>query len=77
MKIKMNQLERYHSEDCLRFRYLPFSTNGTYLSDDNCLFQNVMRVNSEPSDIKACHPLGRGSPFDPPQIIAKFLYFEQ
>ena len=77
IKIKVNQIERYQSKDCLIFRNLPFSTSGTYLSDVICLIQNVLNVNIEPSDIKACHPLGRGSPFNPPPIIAKFLYFEQ
>ena len=62
IKIKLNQLERYQSKDCLIFRNLPFSTIGTYLSDVICLIQNVLNVNIEPSDIKACHPLGRGSP---------------
>ena len=67
IKIKVNQPERYQSKDCLIFRNLPFSTSGTYLSDVICLIQNVLNVNIEPSDIKACHPLGRGSPFNPPQ----------
>ena len=77
IKIKVNQLKRYQSKDCLIFRNLPFSTSGTHLSDVICLIQNVRNVNIEPSDIKACHPLGRRSPFNPPPIIAKFLYFEQ
>ena len=77
MKIKVNQLARYQSNDCLKFRNLPLTTNGSYQSDVICLIQNVLNMNIEPSDIKACHPLGRGSPFNPPPIIAKFLYFEQ
>ena len=77
MKIKVNQLERYQSKDCLIFRNLPFSSNGTYLSDVIDLIQNALNVNIEPRDLKACHPLGRGSPFNPPTVIAKFVYFDQ
>ena len=77
MKVKVHQLERYQSKDCFLFRTLPFNTNGAYLSDFNCLIQNVLNVNFEPSDIKACHPLGRRSPFNPAPIISKFLYFWQ
>ena len=77
MKIKVNQLERYQSKDCLIFRNLPFSSNGTYLSDVIDLIQNVLNVNIEPRDLKTCHPLGRGSPFNPPPVIAKFVYFDQ
>ena len=36
-----------------------------------------MNVNIEPRNLKACHALGRGSPFNPPPVIAKFLYFDQ
>ena len=50
MKIKVNQLERYQSKDCLIFRNLPFSSNGTSLSDDIDLIQNVLNVNIEPRD---------------------------
>ena len=64
MKVKVNQLERSD------FLNLPFSSNGTYLSDVIDLIQNVLNVNIEPRDLKACHPLGRGSPFNPPPIIA-------
>ena len=77
IKVKVNQIERYQSKYCLIFRNLPSSTNGTYLSDVFCLIQNGLNVNIEPTDIKACHPLGRESPFNPPPIITKFLYFEQ
>ena len=77
MKIKVNQLEKYQSKDCLIFRNLPFSSNGTYLSDVIDLIQNVLNVNIEPRDLKACHPLGRGSPFNPPPVISKFVYFDQ
>ena len=48
MKIKVNQLERYQSKNCLIFRNLPFSSNGTYLSDVIDLIQNVLNVNIEP-----------------------------
>ena len=77
MKIKVKQLERYQSKDCLIFRNLSFGSNGTYLSVVIDLIQNVLNVNIEPRDLKGCHPLGKGSPFNPPPVIAKFVYFDQ
>ena len=77
MKIEVNQLERYQLKDCLIFRNLPFSSNGTYFSYVIDLIQNVLNVNIKTRDLKECHPLGRGSPFNPPPVIAKFVYFDQ
>ena len=77
MKIKLNQLNRYQSKDCLFVRNLPFSSNRTYLSDVIDIIQNVLNVNIEPRGLKACHPLVRGLPFNPPPFIAKFVYFDQ
>ena len=37
----------------------------------------MLDLNIEPRDLKVCHPLGRGSPFNPPPVIAKFVYFDQ
>ena len=59
MKIKINQLESDQSKYCLIFRNQPFSSNGTYLSEVTDLIQNVLNVNIEPCNLKACHPLGR------------------
>ena len=77
MKIKLNQLKRYQSKDCLFFCNLPIGSNGTYLSGVIDLIQNVLNVNIEPRDLKACHPLIRGLPLNPPPVIAKFVYFDQ
>ena len=59
MKIKVNQLERYQSKDCLIFRNLPFSSNGTHLSHVNDLIQNVLNVNIEPRDLKSVPSVGQ------------------
>ena len=77
MKIKVNQLEIYQSKDCLIFRNLPFSSNETYLSDLIDLIRSLLNVKTEPRDLKACHLLGRGLPFNPPPAIAKFVYFDK
>ena len=71
MKNKVNQIERHQSKDCLIFRNLPFSSNVSYLSVVIDLIQNVLNVKIEQRDLKACHLLGRGSPFNPSPVIAK------
>ena len=73
LRIKVSQLERYQSKDCLIFSNLQFSSNETYLSDVINYIQNVLNFNIEPRDLKAYHPLGRGWPFNPSPAIAKFV----
>ena len=77
VKIKVNQLERYESKDRLIFRNLPIGANGSLIMDVVAFIRNVMQVECEPHDLKACHALGNGTTQQPPGIVAKFLYNDQ
>ena len=77
VKIKVNQLERYSSKDCLIFRNLPTRSNGSYLQDIVAFIREVLQVEIEPYDIKACHSLGPANHGKSPTIGTKFVYFDQ
>ena len=75
--IKVNELERYESKDCLIFHNLPIGQHGSYLSDTVAFMRNILQVNICEEDLKACHPLGKGTSSYPPKIVAKFIYNDQ
>ena len=75
--IKVNELERYESKDCLIFHNLPIGQHGSYLSDTVVFMRNILQVNICEEDLKACHPLGNGTSSYPPKIVAKFIYNDQ
>ena len=77
MTIKVNELERYESKDCLFFKKLPIGANGSYLADIVAFIREMLHVQICEEDLKACHPLGRGANGNFLKIIANFLYNDQ
>ena len=77
LNIKVNELERYQSKDCLIFRNLPIGSNGSILEDTLAFIRDIMYVDIQACDLKACHALGPVVTDKPPAIIAKFVYFDQ
>ena len=75
MTIKVNELERYESKDCLIFHNLPVGLHGSSISDTVAFIRDVLQVHIVEEDLKACHPLGRASNGRSPSIIAKFICF--
>ena len=74
LNIKVNELERYQSKDCLIFRNLPI---GSILEDTLAFIRDIMYVDIQACDLKACHALGSVVIDKPPAIIAKIVYFDQ
>ena len=77
LKNKLNDVERYQSEDCIIFRNLPFLSNRNVAQDVVHFKKAALGVRMDCFALAACHPLERiDDARQPPATIAKFLYFD-
>ena len=72
---KVNEMERYSSKDCVIMQNLPLRS-GNFTQDVLTFFNEIMGVEVNSYDLKACHPLGPVSQNQKCVIIVKFVYFE-
>ena len=72
---KVNEMERYSSKDCVILQNLPLRS-GNFTQDVLAFFNEVMGVEENSYDLKACHPLGPVSRNQKCAFIVKFVYFD-
>ena len=72
---KVNEMERYSSKDCVILQNLPLRS-GNFTQDVLAFFNEVMGVEVNSCDLKACHPLGPVSQNQKCVVIVKFVYFD-
>ena len=73
---KVNEMERYSSKDCFILQNLPLRS-GNFTQDVLTFFNEVMGVEANSYDLKACHPLhGPVSQNQKCVVIVKFVYFD-
>ena len=72
---KVNEMERYSSKDCVILQYLPLRF-GNFTQDVLAFFNEVMGVEVNSNDLKACHSLGPVSQNQKCVVIVKFVYFD-
>ena len=77
LNIKVNELQRYQSKDCLVFRNVPIGGNGSLIEDVVAIIRDFMMVDICAADMKACHALGPVSFQRPSSIIVKFISCDQ
>ena len=75
LEVKVNELERYSSKDCVIIQNLPM-LHGNIIRDVLDLFNNILGLDVSDYDLKACHPLGIASRNQKTSVIVKFMYFE-
>ena len=72
---KNNEMERYSSKDCIILQNLPLRS-GNFTQDFLTFFNEVMGVEVNSYDLKACHPLSPVSQNQKCMVIVKFVYFD-
>ena len=73
---KLNDVERYQSQDCIIIRHFPLLSNRNVTEDVVHFVRTVLGVQMDSFALSTCHPLGRKDDArQPPAVIAKFLYF--
>ena len=72
---KVNEMERYSSNDCVILQNLTLYS-GNFTQDVLAFFNDVMGVEVNSYDLKACHPLGAVSQNQKHVVIVKFVYFD-
>ena len=72
---KVNEMERYSSKDCVILQNL-LLRSGNFTQDVLTFFNEVMGVEVNSYDLKACHPLGPVSLNQKCVVIVKFVYFD-
>ena len=75
LEVKVNELERYSSKDCVIIQNLPM-LHGNIIRDVLDLFNNILGLDVSDYDLKTCHPLGIVSRNQKKSVIVKFVYFE-
>ena len=75
LEVKVNELERYSSKDCVIIQNLSM-LHGNTIRDLLDLFNNVLGLDVSDYDMKASHPLGIVSRNQKTSVIVKFVYFE-
>ena len=72
---KVNEMEIYSSKDCVILQNLPLRS-GNFTQDVLTFLNEVMGVEVNSYDLKACHPLGPVSQNQKCVVIVKFVYFD-
>ena len=72
---KVNEMERYSSKDCVILQNLPFNS-GNFTQNVLAFFNEVMGVEVNSYDLKACHPLSPARQNQKCVVIEKFVYFD-
>ena len=75
LEVKVNELERYSSKDCVIIQNL-LMLHGNIIRDVLDLFNNILGLDVSDYDLKACHPLSIVSRNQKTSVIVKFVYFE-
>ena len=76
VKTKLDDLEQYSRKNCVNISGIPESA-GESTSKLVCDLGKAMRVDISPTDIDACHRIGRQSAGKTRSIIVKFCRFDQ
>ena len=75
LEVRINELERYSSKDCVIIQNLSM-LHGNIIRDVLDLFNNILGLDVSDYDLKACHPLGIMCRNQKTSVIVKFVYFE-
>ena len=70
---KVNEMEGYSSKDCVILQNLPLRS-GNFTQDVLAFFNEVMGVEVNSYDLKACHHLGNVNQNQKCLVIVKFVY---
>ena len=68
-------MERYSSKDCVFLQNVPLRS-GNFTQDVLAFFNEVMGVEVNSYDLKACHPFGPVNQNQKCVVIVKFVYFD-
>ena len=73
----VSQQEKYSSKDCIIIENVPLRRSDQPLTHQVCqFFSKFLQCLTQPSNFKACHPLGPWKELNyPPAIIVKYVYF--